>query len=175
MKKLYTVFIAIMLICLTGCFSLNGFNSKKLVEKLTEEGISQNAIDEYDRDLYDEIYIHDNDLGHARIYVYKKASDAQDYWDNLSERYNNLKYLDDETAIGDLKEVYDASIEEWIHLDGNVIVSAQQCVANEWAIYTGEDGEEYYGDGTKVSEVETADEQRDKATELENRILNCLR
>lgn len=64
---------------------------------------------------------------------------------------------------------------EWIYFKDNVIVSVQQYVANEWGTYVAEDGEEYYADGTKVSDVSTSDEQRNRAAKLEALIVNCLK
>lgn len=177
--------LVVAIICLAGCSKSSGSKSnepdikkydlEKLVENLAGEGIPEDSIREMDKEKYADIYIHDRELGHANIYVYKDASDAKEYWDNLSERYDNLEYIDDKTAVGDLKDVYDASIEEWIHYEGNVIVFVEQYVANEWAIYVGDDGEEYYGDGTKVSDVKTPSEQRDEAKKLEDTIMNCLK
>lgn len=136
----------IVVLLLTGCSKKEGYESEKIAENLVNKGISQNAIRESEKELYDEIYISDRDMGCAKIYVYKSASDAKNYWDNLGEKYNNLNYLDNATAVGDLKDVCDVSIEEWIHIDG-----------------------------TKVSEVETPNAQREKASELENIIMNSMK
>lgn len=174
MKKLYIALIAIT-ICLAGCSDSKGFNSQNIIENLTAEGIPESAIREREKELYNQIDVRDAELGYASICVYKKAADAKEYWSNLGERYDNLQYLDDATAVGDVKDVCDASIEEWIHYEDNVIIAVEQYVANEWAVYVDENGEAYYGDGTKVSDVEMPNKQREKATNLENKIMNSLR
>lgn len=175
MKKILSiVFCIAVLTGLVGCTN-NEISSQNLMEHLIEEGIPQTSISETEKEKYNEIYIHDKDIGYASIYVYKDKKDAQNYWDNLEDRYDNLEFLDETTAVGDLKDVCDASIEEWIYFKDNVIVSVQQYVANEWGTYVAEDGEEYYGDGTKVSDVPTPDEQRNRAAKLEALIVNCLK
>lgn len=173
MKKILGIVFCIAV--LTGLVGCNKFSSQNLMEQLIEEGIPQTSIKEIEEEKYNEIYINDKDIGYASIYVYKEKKDAQNYWDNLEDRYNNLKFLDETTAVGDVKDVWDASIEEWIYFKGNVIVLVEQYVATEWATYVAEDGEEYYADGTKVPDVPTADEQRDRAAKLEALILNCLK
>lgn len=174
MKKLCMILIVFM-ISLIGCTKAKIYDSKNLVQQMVQEGISQKSISEHERKLYDEIYMSDREVGHARIFVYKNATDAQEYWNKLEDRYDNLQYSDDRTATGYLKGVCDASIEEWIHYEGNVIIFVERYVGNEWAIYIGEDGEEYYGDGTKVSDVKSATEQKDSAEVLQNKLLNCLK
>lgn len=179
MKRFCAILIA-LLICLVGCSNEKSpvskeVDSKSLVDRLVLEGVPQNSIKVTEKYLWDEIYINDRDKGRANINVYKNVSDAQKYWDKLEERYNDLRYLDDNTAAGYLKDVCDAQIEEWIYFDRNVIVSVEQYIGNEWATYIGDDGEEYYGDGTKVSDVASYDEQKAKATKFENKIMNCLK
>lgn len=174
MKKLYIIFLAAML-CLSGCSDSKGFDSKDIIENLTAEGIPESAVREKEKELYHQIDVRDAELGYATIYVYHKASDAEKYWSNLEENYNNLQYSDDATAVGDVKDVCDASIEEWIHYEDNVIITVEQYVANEWAVYVDEKGEAYYGDGTKVSDVELPDKKREKAYLLENKLRNSLR
>lgn len=174
MKKKLLLFI-LLIACLAGCSGSKGYNADIISEKLINKGISEKSIKVTENPSCDRIFIYDSKIGHANIYVYKNAKDARKYWDNLDERYYNLEYLDEVTAVGYVRDVCDASIEEWIYYDRNVIVSVEQYVANEWAVYTADDGEEYYGDGTKVSDVPTYADQTDKAAVLQNMILDCLK
>ncbi len=163
------------MLCLSGCSNSKKMDIQTLVDRLAAEGITHTSYTQTEEELYDRIYISDKNIGHATICVYKKASDAQKYWEHLDAKYDNLKYSDNATAIGDLKDVYDASIKEWIHYEDNVIISVEQYIANEWAVSIGEDGEEYYGDGTNVSETESPSVQKEKASKLEDMLLNCLK
>lgn len=172
-KTLYILLNIAIMISLSGCGS-NTITSQNLTEKLIEHGVPESSIKENEKKLYTQLYIHDKDLGYANIYIFSNVKDAKEFWDELDDRYDNLEYLDKTTAVGDLKDVCDASIEEWVYWTNNVYVSVEQYVANEWATYIAEDGEEYYGDGTKVSDVPTPSDQRAKAETLEQIILSCL-
>lgn len=165
----------LLVLGLVGCGNSGAkINASDVVDRLVANGLSDESIRETDRELYVELYIHDKEVGYAMIRVYKDMRDAELFWNNLSERYDNLKYSDSFTAIGNPKDVYDAFIEEWAHMKDNVVVTVQQYVANEWAIYVGDDGEEYYGDGTKVSDVKSPQQQREDAEKLEQLVLISL-
>lgn len=143
-------------------------------EKLIEKGVPEKSVTITEGESFNTIYIRSNELGYASIRVYQTAAKAKATWKNIEDEYYNLEYIDDNTAVGNVKEVMDASIEEWICLRGRVIVYVEQYVASDWYIYIGEDGEEYYGDGTKVSDVTPIDVQRAQARELESIILDCI-
>ena len=146
---------------------------QEIVDKLIENGISEESIKVLDSDRSETIKINDKDMGNAYIYVYKEGEYAEEFWNNLEDRYI-LEYLDETVAVGSLKDVCDASIEEWVYRNDNIIVIVEQCVLSEWAIYVDDDGEEYYGDGTPVSEEEPAAAQRERAALLEQLIMGCI-
>ncbi len=176
LKRLRVIVLCIaILFCFSGCgVKEKTVTQEEIVERLLEAGVPEKSIREYNRENYKNVLIIDNDLGHASINIYDREGDAHKAWDNLDNNYDNIKYSNETTAVGDLRDVCDASIEEWIHWEKNVIVSVEQFQAGEWAVYIGEDGEEYYADGTKVSDAIPGAAQRNRAVKLEELILDCL-
>lgn len=172
MKKIFLVLV-VAITYLIGCANVKAYDVNDLVESLKAEGIKEDSIHIYEASDYDRIMIKgDCD---ACIYVYKNSSNAKKDWDDLSLRYKNLEYEDDVTAVGDLKDVYDVSIANWVHYDNNVIVEVCEKFLSEWAVYNDESGEQYYEDGQKVSDGKGLDEQKNDAAEMKNMILNCLK
>ncbi len=168
--------VVLVLASLVGCGKKR--TVQEIHDKLIVNGIPEKKIkireNQGNDQQYDEIFLSDSSYGYATIRVFKNSKAAKSYWNNIDERYNNLKYIDSNTAVGDLKDVCDASIEEWIYYKGNVVASVEQCCWSEWSTYIGDDGIEYYADGTPVETVPTDDERRQKASKIEKIIMNIL-
>lgn len=147
------------------------YTSDALIQELKDAGISEQSISKTRCDGYTSVSIGN---GRCTVRIYSKTREAKKYWYNLDDDYRNLKYSDFYTAVGTELGVCDVSIEDWIHLDKNVIVRVRQCQVSGWDTYIDENGDKRYMDGTLVSSVTPADEQRADAYEFEELILKCL-
>ena len=174
MKKMFIVTLA-LLICLPGCTGLHKYTSQDVVQRLTANGLPEDSIRVYEEEEYEKVSLYYENMANAYITVYSKSSDAKKYWENLEEDYDNIQYLDEHSAEGYEKYVCDATIKDWIYYDTNLIVKVNISVSCEWPVYVGDDGEEYYEFGKKVSDVDERNAKEEEAAErLRQLIIDSL-
>lgn len=174
MKRWLIVFLS-LLFFLPGCIGSNKHTSEDLVQRFTAKGLTEKSIDVTENDRYESVSIRYGNSGYAYIFVYSKPSDAKKYWNNLEDDFDDIQFLDEHSAYGYEKNVYDASIRDWIYYESNIIVKVNMSVSSEWPVYVGDDGEEYFGFGEKVSDVaDSYEEKMEEAEQLKQLVIDCL-